>query len=149
VLQGIVLGLVWTASASLPGQLREREEKPLELPEHMRDEDEDVAREPEYVFNPIQAQQDVKVGDYYAKKGNHKAAAGRYAEATKWNPQFAEAFFKLGRAREKLKQNEDALQAYKRFLKLEPEAKEARQVEKKIAALEKKLEPELLPHDKP
>ena len=43
------------------------------------------------------------VGKEYAKKGNYRAAAGRYLDATKWDDSNSEAWLLLGEADEKLK----------------------------------------------
>jgi tetratricopeptide (TPR) repeat protein len=123
-------------------QLREREEKPPELPPHMEDEDDDVLKNTEYAFNPIQAQKEVNIGDFYSRKGSHRAAAARYLEATKWNPSYAEAFWKLAQAREKLNESAQALEAYQKYVELEPASKQAKDARKKIADLEKKVKKE-------
>jgi tetratricopeptide (TPR) repeat protein len=106
----------------------------------MRDEDEDVLPQTEYAFNPIQAKKDLKIGDFYWKKGNHRAAAARYLEATRWNPTFADAYWKLGEAREKLNQPAEALDAYRKFLGAESEGKRAEEAHKRIEELEKHTE---------
>ncbi len=120
-------------------QLREREEKTPALPPHMEDEDEDLLKHTEYVFNPIQAQKELTIGDFYTRKGSHRAAAGRYLEATKWNPTYTEAFWKLARAREKLNESAEALAAYQKYLELEPDGKQSKEARKKITELEKKV----------
>lgn len=109
----------------------------FETPPGMVDEDEEVLTETQYVFNPIQARKDVKVGDFYAKKGNYRAAAGRYSEAVKWDPNFAEAYLKLAEARDKLDQPAEALKAYRAYLRLDPDGKKARKAEERLAELEK------------
>jgi tetratricopeptide (TPR) repeat protein len=119
-------------------QLKEREEAPLELPANMEADDEKPLGDPNYVFNPIQARKDVKIGDFYSKKGSHRAAAGRYLEATRWDPGLSEAYWKLGRVREKLEQHQQAIDAYKLFLKLEPGDKRAKEVRERLPELEKK-----------
>ncbi len=91
--------------------------------------------EPEYTFNPIQAQKELKIGDFYFKKKSYRAAAGRYERATKWQPDLAEAYYKLGESREKLEQNEQALAAYRKYLDLSPPPKQAEEARKKIAQL--------------
>ena len=118
-------------------QLKDREDKPIELPANMKDEDEDVAAAPTYVFNPIQAKREVKVGRFYEKKGNHRAAAARYLEATRWNPSFAEAYWRLGRAREKLAQSQEALNAYQKYLKRDPNGGKSKEARKRVGLLEK------------
>ncbi len=124
------------------GQLKERQETPREADVPLIDEDEDLLPQTRYAFNPIQAKKDLKIGNFYTRKGNHRAAAGRYLEATKWNPSYAEAYWRLGRSREKLKQPSDALEAYRRFLQLAPDDKRARAAKQKIPALEHQVENE-------
>lgn len=131
-----MLGL---ASAAF-GQLKSPDERPVEEIPGMVDEDEEFVAPTEYVFNPIQAKYEMKVGDHYAKKGSHRAAVGRYLEATRWNPGFAEAYFKLARSREKLKQPAEALSAYKTFLGIEDSGTRAKQVRQRVAELEKAVE---------
>ena len=48
------------------------------------EEDKSIAVK-EYAFNPLQAQKEIRTGNYYFKKGAFRAAAGRFEEATKWN----------------------------------------------------------------
>lgn len=100
------------------------------------DEDEEYAIRPqEYAFNPVQARKELKVGIYYSKKGSHRAAAGRYLEATRWDTQLAEAYWRLGMARERLSQSAEAIDAYTQFLNIEPTGKKAREVGKRLARL--------------
>ena len=121
------------------GQLKQRDKNPLELPPSMEDEDEDRMAATRYVFNPIQARKELKIGKHYGRKGNQRAAAARYLEATLWDPGFTEAYWHLGRAREKLKQHQEALDAYRKFLALEPDGKKSKDARKKTAKLEKKV----------
>ena len=116
---GVILLL---AAGPLSAQLEPRKDPPPQAPP-MRDEDEDILPQTEYAFNPIQAQKDLKIGDFYWKKGNHRAAAARYLEATRWNPTFGEAYWKLGEAREKLNQKAEAVDAYRKYLDVESEGK--------------------------
>ena len=138
-----LLGLALAAGLGFAqGQLRQREETPAEPEAPLIDEDEDLLPSTQYAFNPIQAKKDLKIGNFYARKGNHRGAAGRYLEATKWNPSYAEAYWRLGRSREKLKQPSDALAAYRQFLQLAPDDKRAKAVRKKIPVLERQVETE-------
>jgi tetratricopeptide (TPR) repeat protein len=133
----LLLGLLLSLTAF--GQLKEREQK-SDPNAAVVEEDEDIVAPTEYVFNPIQANKDLKVGDFYAKKGSHRAAVGRYLEATKWNPSFAEAYWKLARSREKLKQPAQALDAYRKYVELDPDSKQAREARKRIADIEARQE---------
>jgi tetratricopeptide (TPR) repeat protein len=137
--------------AALPGaaQLRKRDEDAPKLPANMEDEDEDFAPPTEYAFNPIQAQKELNVGDFYARKGSHRAAANRYLEATKWNPSYAEAFWKLARSKEKLGELPKALEAYQKFVELEPDGSQAKDVRKKITEIEKKVQKEAAKESSP
>ena len=115
-------------------------ERPEEYPE-LVDEDEQFApREQVYAFNPVQARNELKVGNYYAKKGSYRAAAGRYLEATRWDPNFGEAYWRLGMAREKLSQPSEAIEAYSRYLSIEPTGKKARSVRRSLQTLRKAVE---------
>ena len=103
-------------------------------PEEQEPPEEDDSLKPkEYSFNPLEAERDLKVGNYYFKKGNYKAAASRFREATRWNPTFAEAFLRLGDSEEKLKNKPGAQEAYAKYLELAPDAKDAEGVKKKLA----------------
>ncbi len=107
----------------------------------MVDEDEDFAQpERTYAFNPVQALNELKVGNFYAKKGSHKAAATRYLEATRWDAGLAEAFWRLGMTREKLDQPQEAIRAYAGYLRIEPQGKKARDVRRRLEKLEQLVE---------
>ena len=96
------------------------------------EEDESLVQK-EYSFNPLQAQKEVQVGNYYLKKHSFRAAANRYREAIKWNPNDAEAYERLGEACDKLKDPAGAKQAYQKYLELAPAAKDAAAVRKRLA----------------
>ncbi len=132
----VLCWIAWLGVGVLPAQLEQRKEPPQQ-PAVMRDEDEDVLPQTEYAFNPIQAQKDLKIGDFYWKKGNHRAAAARYLEATRWDPGFADAYWRLGEAREKLNQPAEALDAYRKYLDVEGDGKKAGEAKKRIGELEK------------
>jgi predicted TPR repeat methyltransferase len=71
---------------------------------------------------------------------------GRYQAAVKWNPGYAEAFWKLGLAEQKLAAEESsqpeqrrmleaARQAFEKYLKLSPRGKKAKKARKQLARL--------------
>jgi tetratricopeptide (TPR) repeat protein len=99
------------------------------------EEDETLAPPKQYAFNPLQANKELQVGNFYFKAGKYKAAAGRFREATKWNPGFAEAWLRLGETEEKRHNRPAAREAYARYLQLSPDAKDAHGIRKKIAKL--------------
>ena len=89
----------------------------------------------EYSFNPLQAEHELQVGNFYFKQGKYRSAAGRYTEATKWNEGYAAAWLRLGEAQEKLKDKHAASQAYTRYLAVATDAKNAPEIRKKLEKL--------------
>lgn len=109
-------------------------QKPAAPPEPQEPAEEDTALKPpkEFSFNPLQAEGEIKTGIYYFKKGAYKAAAARFREATRWNPQSAEAYLRLGYTLEKAKDRKGAHEAYAKYLELAPDAKNAPEIKKKL-----------------
>ncbi len=125
--------------ALIPGVMSAQDPLFADIPE----EDEDLTQETEYTFNPIQAKKELKVGDFYWKKGSFRAAAGRYDVATKWDPGLAEAYWKIAVANERLiskeivetkkgLQREAASAALSKYLELEPDGKNSKSARKKL-----------------
>ena len=73
----------------------------------------------------------MSVGQYYFKRGSYKAASNRFEEATKWNPGLADAFFRLGEARAKLRDDKGAREAFVKYLELQPDGKDASALRKR------------------
>jgi len=95
------------------------------------EEDRNTEHPKEYTLNPIQAEKEMNVGHYYFKRGSFKAAAHRFEEATKWNPGLADAYYKLGESRTKLKDEKGAREAFEKYLELQPDGKEAASLRKR------------------
>jgi tetratricopeptide (TPR) repeat protein len=89
----------------------------------------------EYSFNPLQSAKDVGVGNQYLKRGKLRAAEGRYTAATKWNDANAEAWLKLGEVAERLKDTAKAREAYTKYLELASDAKNAKDIQKRVGKL--------------
>jgi tetratricopeptide (TPR) repeat protein len=96
-----------------------------------KEEDESLASR-EYSFNPLQAEKEVRVGNFYFKTGKYRAALLRFREATKWNENYGEAWLRMGEAAEKDKDWKTAKEAFTKYLALAPEAKDAAEVRKKL-----------------
>jgi len=138
-----VFALLFSAVLALPGgaqdQPKQAPKPPAQQPQPQEQEppEEDANLKPKvYAFNPLQANKEVQVGLEYFKKHSYKAAAGRFREATKWNPNLAEAWLRLGEAEGKRKNRADAKEAYTKYLELQPEAKDAAEIRKKVASLQ-------------
>lgn len=89
----------------------------------------------EYTFNPLQAEKEFKIGSFYLKKGSYRAAVRRFEEALKWDANMAEAWLKIAESQTKLKNQKAAREAYKQYLELRPDAKDADDVRKKLKEL--------------
>jgi tetratricopeptide (TPR) repeat protein len=101
------------------------------------EEDESLTAPKEYTFNPLQAAKEIRIGNYYFKKGSFKAAAIRFEEATKWNPGEVEAYLRLGEARERQRDLKAAVEAYTKYVELAPDAKNTAEIKKKIQKIRK------------
>jgi Tfp pilus assembly protein PilF len=109
-------------------------QSPPEPPE----EDVSVQEAKEYVLNPLQAAKELRVGEYYFKKGSYRAAARRFEEALKWDPAAHEVYLRLGEARLKQGDPAAARTAWEKFLEAAPDSKEAAAVRKRLGKLEDK-----------
>ncbi len=115
---------------------RDQQQKEQEPPE-----EDGGLKEKEYSFNPLQAQKELTAGGFYFKKGNYKAAARRYRDATRWDPTSAAAFLRLAQSEEKLKDAAAAREAYAKYLELAPDSKDAEAIRKKIGNPEPRAKP--------
>jgi tetratricopeptide (TPR) repeat protein len=99
-------------------------------------EEEDASLKPkEYVFNPIQAAAEIKVGKFYMKRGSYRAAAGRFEEALLWHPGEVEACLLLGEARERLKDKKGARAVYEKCGAMSPDEKQAEELKRRLKRL--------------
>ncbi len=89
----------------------------------------------EHSFNPLQSQKSVEVGDNYFRNGKIQGAVYRYMDATLWNDGNAEAWLKLGKAQERMKDTKAAKDAYTKYLELSPDAKDAAGIRKKLLSM--------------
>jgi len=127
----LALGMAQQSDAAAP----QKPAKPTPSAEEQLPEEDEAARPKVYAFNPLQATHEVATGDFYMKKKNYKAAAARYLEATRWNPQMAEAFRKLGEAEEKKDDTKQAREAYRKSLAIDPDSKSASEIKKRLQKL--------------
>lgn len=89
----------------------------------------------EYSFNPLQAEKDLRVGNFYWKQGKYRAAEARFREATKWNENLGAAWLRLGEANEKLKDTKAAREAYAKYLEVASDAKNVAEIRKRLEKL--------------
>jgi len=95
------------------------------------EEDKSPAEKQEYTLNPLQAAKEMKIGNFYFRKGSFRAAARRFEEATKWDPNSVEAWMRLGDTHQKLGDAKAAREAWTRAIEAEPDGKHAAELRKK------------------
>ena len=91
-------------------------------------------------WDPLRAEKDLEVGQYYMKKGDLDAAIDRFQDATEAKPGYAVPFKYLGEAQERKGLKKQAIKSYQRYLDLYPHAEDGDKVRKKIERLYKEVE---------
>jgi tetratricopeptide (TPR) repeat protein len=91
-------------------------------------------------WDPLRAEKDLEVGQYYMKKGDVDAAIDRFQDATTAKPGYAIPFRYLGEAQEKKGLKKQAIKSYQRYLDLYPRAEDGDKVRKRIDKLYKEVE---------
>jgi len=87
-------------------------------------------------WDPLRAEKDLEVGQYYMRIGKIDAAMDRFQDAIDAKPGYAVPFLYLGEAQEKKGMKRDAVKSYKRYLELYPHAEDKEKVQKKIDKLQ-------------
>jgi tetratricopeptide (TPR) repeat protein len=93
-------------------------------------------------WDPLRAEKDMQVGEYYMHKGDIDAAIDRFEDATTAKPGYALPFRYLGEAQEKKGLKKQAIKSYTRYLDLYPKAEDKDKIQKKIDKLYKEVEKE-------
>jgi len=91
-------------------------------------------------WDPLRAEKDLEVGQYYMRTGKIDAAMDRFQDAIEAKPGYAVPFLCLGEAQEKKGMKRDAIKSYKRYLELYPHAEDKDKVQKKIERLRSELQ---------
>src|ERR1700676_5358981 len=86
-------------------------------------------------WDPLRAEKDLEVGQFYLKKGDLDAAIDSFQDAAAAKPGFAIPYRYLGEAQEKRGDKREALKSYRRYLDLYPHAEDAKRIQKKIDKL--------------
>jgi tetratricopeptide (TPR) repeat protein len=91
-------------------------------------------------WDPLRAEKDLEVGQYYMRRGDVDAAIDRFQDATVAKPGYAIPFRFLGEAQEKKGLRKQAIKSYRRYLDLYPHAEDREKIQKKIDKLFKEVE---------
>jgi tetratricopeptide (TPR) repeat protein len=86
-------------------------------------------------WDPLRAEKDLEVGQYYMKRGDYDAAIDRFNDAVEAKPGYAVPFKYLGEAQEKKGVKKQAIKSYTRYLDLYPHAEDADKIRKRIDRL--------------
>lgn len=93
-------------------------------------------------WDPLRAEKDLEVGQYYMRKGDVDAAIDRFEDAILAKPGYAIPFRYLGEAQEKKGAKKQAIKAYTKYLDLYPHAEDKNKIQKKIDKLYKEVQKE-------
>lgn len=111
-------------------------ETPHSKPAKHKNKDAPIKSAPDQpTWDPLRAEKDLEVGQFYMKKGDIDAAIDRFEDAAAAKPGFAIPYRYLGEAQEKKGQKREAIKAYTRYLDLYPHAEDKDKVRKKIDKL--------------
>jgi tetratricopeptide (TPR) repeat protein len=94
------------------------------------------------MWDPLRAEKDLEVGQYYMRRGDLDAAIDRFQDAIAAKPGYAIPFRYLGEAQEKKGLKKQAIKSYQRYLDLYPHAEDAAKIKKKLEKLYKEVEKE-------
>jgi len=90
-------------------------------------------------WDPLRAEKDLEVGQYYMKRGDLDAAIDRFQDAAVAKPGYAIPFRFLAEAQEKKGLKKQAIKSYQRYLDLYPHAEDSDKVRKRIEKLYKEV----------
>src|SRR5262249_57919035 len=93
-------------------------------------------------WDPLRAEKDLEVGQYYMRRGDYDAAIDRFNDAIESKPGYAVPFRFLGEAQEKKGVKKKAIKSYQRYLDLVPRADDADKIRKKIDKLQRDVDKE-------
>jgi tetratricopeptide (TPR) repeat protein len=86
-------------------------------------------------YDPVTAEEDVEVGQFYMRKGDIDAAIGRFQDAVRLRSNFAKPRLLAAEAFEKKGDKADAVKYYKEYLQVLPKAPDAKKIQTRIEKL--------------
>jgi len=93
-------------------------------------------------WDPLRAEKDLEVGQYYMRKGDVDAAIDRFEDAIVEKPGYAVPFTFWGEAQEKKGLKKKALKSFQRYLDLYPHAEDGDKIRKRMEKLQKEVDKE-------
>ncbi len=89
-------------------------------------------------LNPMLAEENLEIGNFYYKRKNYEAAIQRYLEALEYQPNMIKAFEALARAYEKNDELDKAINTYRDFLEKYPDSPKYADFRSRLSKLEEK-----------
>ena len=89
----------------------------------------------EAAYNPLPAEKDVEIGEFYMHKGDLDAAISRFQDAIAERANFARPRLLMAEAYEKKRDKDSAIKYYKEYLQVFTSAPDKSKIEKKIEKL--------------
>ena len=130
-------------SSSKPPADANGDMKPKSPAKPKKDKDTATQNAPDQpTWDPLRAEKDLEVGQYYMHKGDVDAAIDRFQDAIVAKPGYAIPFRWLGEAQEKKGLKKQAVKSYQRYLDLYPHAEDGDKIRKKMDKLYKEIEKE-------
>ena len=86
-------------------------------------------------YDPVTAEEDVEVGQFYIRKGDVDAAIGRFQDAIRLRSNFAKPRLLAAEAFEKKGDKVNAVKYYKEYLQVLPKAPDAKKIQSRIEKL--------------
>jgi tetratricopeptide (TPR) repeat protein len=86
-------------------------------------------------YDPVSAEEDVEVGEFYMHKGDIDAAISRFQDAIRLRSNFAKPRLLAAEAYEKKGDKINAVKYYKEYLQVLPKAPDAKKIQNKIEKL--------------
>ena len=86
-------------------------------------------------YDPVTAEEDVEVGQFYMRKGDIDAAIGRFQDAIRLRSSFAKPRLLAAGAFEKKGDKVDAVKYYREYLQVLPKAPDAKKIQSRIEKL--------------
>jgi tetratricopeptide (TPR) repeat protein len=90
------------------------------------------------VYDPYHAMKAMEVGLYYLRKGDQAAALDRFQDAIRYKYDFARPRLLIAEIYEKRHDNAQAIRYYSEYLKILPQAPDAKRIKERIEKLSKR-----------
>ncbi len=125
----VLLAALALSPSALLAQELPRSRKPVLVRDEVNKKDDEVEAKIK-VHDPEQAKKSVKIGDYYANRGNFQAAEARYLEAIDFNVMWGDSYEKLVKLYEKQDRYQDGLHICDLFLTANPGSNDTKKFQK-------------------